>query len=278
MDIEAIKREKEEIVKKYGRWTAHNIQLAENLYTIDSRVVGDEVKARRILQVVSDNANRPLKELRILDLASHEGLYSIELAQHGATVVGIEGREANLEKAQFAKKVLSLSNLDFFLDDVRNLSQEKYGEFDVVLCLGILYHLDAPDVFIFLERIAEVCRHFTVIDTHISLSPKKLFIYKGQKYWGKNYREHFPFTSLEQRKKALWASLDNPNSFWFTRRSLYNFLSEVGFTSVYECHNPPEPKKPKDRLTLLAIKGQKQKLATNPVANDLMERRYPNER
>ena len=43
-------------------------------------------------------------------------------------------------------------------DDVRNLSVEKHGEFDVVLCLGNLYHLGAPDVFSFAARLSEVCR------------------------------------------------------------------------------------------------------------------------
>jgi hypothetical protein len=29
---------------------------------------------------------------------------------------------------------------------VRNLSEQRYGRFDVVLCVGLLYHLNEPDV------------------------------------------------------------------------------------------------------------------------------------
>lgn len=275
MDNSLIEQQKRDIVEKYGKWIAHNIQLKDEIYTIDNRIVGDEIKLRRVLQIVADNARKPLPDLRILDLACHEGLYAVELAQHGAKVTGIEIREEHLKKAHFAREILSLSNLELFQDDIRNLSQKKYGSFDVVLCLGIFYHLDAPDVFQFLEKIAEVCQHFTIIDTHISLSPKKSYVFNDKKYWGKTYREHSPLSSLKKRTKALKASLDNPRSFWFTRRSLYNILSEVGFTSVYECHNPPEPKKPKDRIALLAIKGQGQKLITNPMANELLEEIYP---
>ncbi len=73
---------------------------------------------------------------------------AVELARLGANVVGIEGREANLAKARFAKEALSLENPEFHQDDVRNLSKEKYGRFDVVLCLGILYHLNRQTFFI----------------------------------------------------------------------------------------------------------------------------------
>lgn len=197
----------------------------------------------------------------------------MELARHGAKVVGIEGREANIEKARFASEVLALENLEFVQDDVRNLSKEKYGYFDVVLCLGILYHLDVPDVFLFLEKIAEVCQGFVLIDTHVGV-PKKSYTYMGRKYWGRTFAEHHvnptsaeyhvDFTSKE-RSKQLWASLDNPESFWITRPSLYNALSHAGFTSVYECHMPPEPNKRIDRVTLLAMRGHRQDLLCSPL-------------
>jgi len=47
-------------------------------------------------------------------------------------------------------------------------------------------------------------------------------------------------------------------------------LGRVGFTSVYECYIPPEPEKPIDRITLLAIKGRRQRIINSP----LMEK-YP---
>jgi 2-polyprenyl-3-methyl-5-hydroxy-6-metoxy-1,4-benzoquinol methylase len=265
MNSEVIKQKKAEIIKKYGPWTGHNLQLAGDIYTIDNRIIGDEIKLKRNIQIISDTLRKPFNQLRVLDLACLEGLYSLELARQGAKVVGIEGREANIEKARFAKEVFSLDNLEFFLDDVRNLSREKYGSFDVVLCLGILYHLDAPDVFYFLEKISEVCRGMAIIDTHISLSAKKSHLFKGKKYWGKDFREHSPWSSLEKRKKALWASLDNIKSFWPTREALIGLLAETGFTSVYGSLYPPDAKEPKDRITLVAIKGEKQDLFCTPL-------------
>jgi len=277
MNVELIKHKKRAVVEKFGQWTAHNIKLDGEIYTIDDQIIGDEIKLRRIVQIISDIAGRPLEGLRVLDLACLEGLYAIELARHGARVLAIEGREANLEKARFAKEVLSLDSLELVQDDVRNLSKEKHGYFDVVLCLGILYHLDVPDVFYFLEKIAQVCQGFTIIDTHVSATPEKFHLFKGRKYWGKTFREHSTNSTPEERARELWMSLDNPTSFWFTRPSIYSVLSHLEFTSVYECHKPFEPNKPNDRITLLAMKGQRQTLISSPRMNAQPDENWPEE-
>src|SRR6266704_5753746 len=184
MDTQTIIDKKNGVVSQYGPWTAHNIHLRDDIYTIAPRIVGDEVKLRRIVQCVFDLAGGAVEGLRILDLACLEGLYAIEFARHKAKCVGIEGREANIEKARFAKQVLALENLEFVQDDARNLSAEKYGSFDVVLCLGLLYHLDAPDVFPFIERLSEVCGRICIVDTRIALSPTMQYTYHDKIYSG----------------------------------------------------------------------------------------------
>jgi hypothetical protein len=266
MNLELLENRQRTIVDKFGPWTASNIHLGDHFYTIGETIQGDEIKLRRVLQVVSDATRRPLKSLRLLDLACHEGIYAIEFARHGANVVGIEGREAHIEKARFVKAALSLNNLDIVQDDVRNLSRDKYGYFDVVLCLGILYHLDVPDVFSFIERIGEVCQNIAVIDTRIAFGPTLPYVYKGTRYWGHRINEgHGRSDTPEQKLKRYWASLDNLTSFYLSRTSLYCMLGRVGFTSVYECYIPPEPAKPIDRITLLAIKGSRETVINSPL-------------
>jgi hypothetical protein len=204
----------------------------------------------------------------VLDLACLEGLYAIEFALHGATAVGIEGRETNLAKARFAKEVLALDTLEFALDDVRNLSRERYGPFDVVLCIGIFYHLDTPDLFRFVEQIAEVCGRVAIFDTHVSPGGPEWREYNGERYYGERFHEHPVEATPEEHAAGLWASLDNPEAFWFTAPSLYNLLARSGFTSVYECFIPHEVDKPAGRVTLVAIKGEQQQLRTAPATND----------
>jgi 16S rRNA G527 N7-methylase RsmG len=275
MDAGQIKQRRQEIVERFGPWTGHNIHLRDDLYTIEPKVVGDEVKLRRITQVVSDIAGRPLADLRVLDLGSLEGLYAVELARHGASVVAVEIREANIEKIRFAKEALGLDNLEIVCDDVRNLSAEKYGRFDIVLCLGLLYHLDAPDVFHFTKRVAEVCRRAAIFDTHVSLADETSQAYDGEEYWGMDFLEHRDDETEEEKKKKLWASAGNPKSFWLTKPSLNNLLSRVGFTSVYECYNPSEINKPADRVTLVALKGERAALLSAPLLSGLAEERWP---
>jgi hypothetical protein len=278
MNIEVLKNRQRNVVESFGPWTASNIHLADHFYTIGEYICGDGIKLRRILQVVSDAASKPLESIRLLDLACHEGIYAIEFARHGANVLGIEGRQAHIEKAMFVKDVLSLANVDFIQDDVRNLSKEKYGSFNVVLCLGILYHLDVPDVFRFIESIGEVCDDIAIIDTRIAPGPTSSYVYDEIRYWGNRISEgHKSSDSPEEKIKRYWASLDNVTSFHLSRTSLSCMLARVGFTSVYECYMPSEPDKPIDRVTLLAIKGERRRVINSPLMENYPANIIPEE-
>jgi hypothetical protein len=284
MDTEQIKLKRQKIVEQFGDWTAHNIHLQDDTYTynqshpkFEEQLTGHGIHLQRIVQIVSDVTNQPLSNLRVLDLACLEGLYGIEFARHGSEVIGIEGREANVVKAQFAKDVLDLDNITFLQDDVRNLSVSKYGHFDVVLCLGILYHLDVPDVFHFVERMAEVCQRVAIIDTHVGIKPNRTYSYNEHEYHGRVFNEHIPGDTEEEKLKRLWSSLDNENSFWFSRPSLFNLLACAGFTSAYTCQNPAVPGQWLDRDTIVAIKGQKQDLLSAPIINHRAKDLWPEE-
>lgn len=273
MDEELILAGRDEIIKRHGPWTDHNIQLSDNVYTRDASLTSE--KLRRIVQVVSDTARKPIAELRILDLACLEGGYAIEFARRGASVVAIEGREANIAKARFSKHVLGLNDLELIHGDVCDLSRLAHGSFDVVLCLGILYHLDAPEVFSFVEKIGEVCDGFAVFDTFVSLSRKRSYSYKGATLWGRDIEEHAPERSEEERSQDLWSSIGNVNSVLVTMPSLLALLDMSGFTSTYECRVPVEADKVRDRVTLLAVKGQKARVLNSPRTNDLPAARPP---
>ncbi len=269
-----------EVVERHGQWSAHNVHLGGGVYTMGEYVRGDEVSARRVLQAAADVLGRPLAGTRILDLACLEGLYAIEFARHGADVLGIEVRERHIAKARFAKDALELDNLEFVKDDVRNLSPDRYGSFDVVLCLGILYHLDAPDVFEFVHQMANVCRRCLIIDTHIANAAEASFVHGNQKYQGKYFTEHSPEATPSEKEERGpgWASIDNVTSVWLTRESLYNLLAHAGFTSAYECSNPPVPQWFEDRFTFVAIKGTRQEVLSAPLLAAQPDAEWPESR
>jgi predicted RNA methylase len=264
----------EQVIKRYGEWTAMSIYLGEGQYSLTPPKA--DYRLRRLVQIAADVVCKPLNKIRVLDLACLEGHYGLEFAQHGAEVVGIEIRSQNLAKAQFAKHFHKLDNFHLYQDDVRNLNKEKYGTFDVVLCSGILYHLEAYDVFKFVRNIYEVCDQVVLFDTFVSLSDRKSVEWEGKTYWGLDYVEHAEETTEDARKENLWASIDNTSSFWLTQPSLCNLMAHVGFTSFYESHVPTWPNEGYlDRRTYVAIKGKPVKLLSSPVTEQTPHREIP---
>jgi hypothetical protein len=238
-----------ELIRAYGPWTNYNLDLGNGVYTIGPDADGmAEQRVDRVVRAVQDAAARPLADVRILDLACYEGAFGVAFARQGAEVLGLEARAEHVAKAKFARDVLGLDRLDIQQADVRELSPKTHGEFDVVLCLGILYHLDAPDCFELARRLSEVCRGFTVVETQVSLTRQRRETWRGQEYVGKSYPEDIAQPG---------ASADNPESFWPTRPSLLNLLADVGFTSVSELLTPviPDLAAFRDHVTLIAWKG-----------------------
>lgn len=252
MDIDEIQRQKQEIINKYGEWTAHSILLAPNIYTVEGKE-SPSGRPAHYVKVTQDFFSQDLKKLRVLDLGSLEGMYAFEFARHGCEVVGIEGRVENIEKAKFANQVFGFENCRFIQDDVRNLNVENYGKFDVVLCCGIFYHLDAPDIFILLEKISEVCKRLLIMDTQVAVEESrnwrrkklKTFDYKGEEFSGCNFKEQIAHP---------WSALNNTNSFWLDRKSLYRALRRVGFLHIYEDFEPHIMADNNDRVTLACLK------------------------
>ncbi|HYG80019.1 MAG TPA: class I SAM-dependent methyltransferase, partial [Pyrinomonadaceae bacterium] len=178
-------------------------------------------------------------------------------------------------KARFVKEVMGLANLELFEDDVRNLSEEKYGRFDVVLCCGLLYHLDAPDLFEFMEKVSSVCDRVLLLDTHFSLRPAEAVGYKGKTYHGWRYTEFPPAATREEKDASPLASLDNNESFWLTRPSLWNLIKDVGFTTAYLCVNPAADSAFSDREVLIALKGRPQTIVATPLVNEFPPTEWP---
>jgi len=255
----------EQVVEEHGPWTAMSIHLGGGRYTREPAVDG---RLPRLVQVAADLVGKPLSECRVLDLACLEGHYALEFGLHGAEVVGIEIREINLAKAEYARKALGLDNVRFVQDDVRNLSEDKYGRFDIVLCYGILYHLDAPAVLEFVHNIHDVCDRLAVFESYVSIKDEAGVEFRGRRYWGRYYREHDEDASAKTKERDLFASIDNVRSFWLTLPSLLNLLTDSGFSTVYDALVPRYPAQMADRPTLIAVKGAAHEVMSSPITAD----------
>jgi 2-polyprenyl-3-methyl-5-hydroxy-6-metoxy-1,4-benzoquinol methylase len=250
-----IREEYINIINQFGPWNSYQFDFDnKNLIPVKD----NDLLLRRLLNILRDFSRKALNKNRILDLGCSEGYFALELAQRGAEVLGIEGREINTQRAEFGKRFLGNKKVRFIKEDVRNLSKDKYGTFDVILVLGLLYHLDASDIFPFLRNIYQMCSDYVIIDTHIALSRPDFFSYQNKQYYGKYITEFLPGANRADKEMLAESALDNEKSFWLTRISLYNILSNVGFSTIYECHCPRTGKGRDyyDRLTLVAAKGE----------------------
>jgi tRNA (mo5U34)-methyltransferase len=109
----------------------------------------------------------------VLDIGAWDGFFSFEAERRGAArVVACDyyswhgtgwGTKAGFE---FARRALS-SHVEDIDVDVMELSPERVGTFDVVLFLGVLYHLPHP--LLALERVASVTGDLLVLETVVDM-------------------------------------------------------------------------------------------------------------
>ncbi|MCF7825768.1 MAG: class I SAM-dependent methyltransferase [Candidatus Marinimicrobia bacterium] len=261
-----VKNELRELIEKHGPFTAQNFDLGGGIYTIDEHVNFDHFKLNRIKQLVNDFGNVQAGTT-LLDIASLESMFAIEFAMDGLEVTSIEGRESNLVKGKFVADKLNLSNIKFFEDDVTNIKPETYGQFDIILCLGILYHINKDKYLAFLKNITASCNDILIIDTFISLRGGEILEHDGHAYDGTTWREFEEFSSPQEKEDNKHASLNDNLSYSMTKESLVAYLDYLGYSSVCEMHLPAQPNSPKDRITLLCKKGSPVSLKVFPKFN-----------
>ena len=101
--------------------------------------------------------------LRVLDIGCSDGFFSFECERRGAEVLGIDTAEPR-PGFLLAKRLLG-SQVEHRRADVYNLSPKSYGQFDIVLFLGVIYHLRHP--LLALDLIWTVCRGEVYVETHV---------------------------------------------------------------------------------------------------------------
>jgi tRNA (mo5U34)-methyltransferase len=152
----------------------------------------------------------------VLDVGAWDGFWSFEAERRGASrVLATDsfvwsgktwGSKAGFELARRALR----SNVEDMEIDVLDLSPERVGEFDVVLFLGVLYHMRHP--LLALERVASVTRGLLILETAVDMVHVRrpaLAFYPGSELG------------------------DDPTN-WFgpNKRAVIGMLRAVGFTRV----------------------------------------------
>ena len=90
---------------------------------------------------------------------------------------GIDLRAQNIAEAQLLAEHYGTHNATFEVGDADDIASDQ--QWDVVLNLGVLYHVLNP--FDFIRRTFELCRSFAVIDTVCHTEPVSGYFVMGDK-------------------------------------------------------------------------------------------------
>jgi 2-polyprenyl-3-methyl-5-hydroxy-6-metoxy-1,4-benzoquinol methylase len=223
------------------RFVGHNIPLGPASGTCPGEpLISETGRARAIRDALRLFVPSPLAGKTAVDLGCLEGGLSFELRRAGLEVLGVEGREENLRKCLLVREFYKdLGGLDFVLSDVRAFDPGR--TFDVVVCSGLLYHLDDPAAYILQLGQLAAEGGMLYLDTHVApeegdfaqcaftaeLSSQKTAIANGVEIRYREYRENVTMHE---------SSIGNTVSLWMDTASHIELLSRAGFGRVFELH------------------------------------------
>ena len=120
----------------------HNIDLGGGLWTAPNHFLGDYPGTK--FAGFAHALPTDLAGKSVLDIGCNAGFYSVEMKRRGAErVVGIDSDDRYLAQARLAARALGFTGIEF-----RNLSVYDVGSlgerFDLVIFMGVLYHLRHP--------------------------------------------------------------------------------------------------------------------------------------
>lgn len=147
-------------------WWYHSIDLGNGIVT-----PGVDNSPRKLQRVQLPES---LKGKTVLDVGAFDGFFSFECERRGAArvlasdyVVWHGGHDqASKRGFELARRALNSKVEDMDID-VLDLSPERVGTFDVVLFLGVLYHMRHP--LLSIEKVASVAKDMLILETAVDM-------------------------------------------------------------------------------------------------------------
>ncbi len=195
-------------------------------------------------------------DARVIDLACNEGWFSHRVLEWGASyVLGVDIRPRVIRRAELIRAHLNVVPERFELRcaNVFDLDTVALGAFDVVLCLGLIYHLENPVGALRIAR--RLTRGLCVIESQLTKHNEPIMLGNGQS----DLYEESP-ASWAARVESDWehnmlASSGGVVSLTPNREALLDGAAAAGFTRLEIAPAAPEHNRQYvlgDRAVLLA--------------------------
>ena len=157
-------------INNFGEWN-YQFDLAGHKTSLVHDVANKhEQRKNYFFRRLVDLLGGSLAGKRVLDLGCNQGFWSLAAIENGCDyVLGIEGRQTYIDQANFVFDVkgINQARYNFRCGNIFDLLNEDIGKFDIVLCLGLMYHISKHMTL--LERISAMNPDLLVIDTYLSL-------------------------------------------------------------------------------------------------------------
>ena len=99
---------------------------------------------------------------RVLDIGPWDGFYTFEMERRGASVTAVD--YVDLDTFRGLHRLMG-SNAVYLQMEAYEITPQALGTFDIVLCLGVLYHLKYP--LLGLEKICAVTQDLCVLESFV---------------------------------------------------------------------------------------------------------------
>lgn len=130
----------------------------------DGSHIDGVVSLERLRERVAEMPIPPdLRGKRVLDIGAWDGWFSFEMERRGADVVAVDCVQLDtfLEVHRRLNSRVQYLDLDLF-----ELTRDNVGTFDIVLFLGVLYHLKHP--LLGLERVCSLTRGLAIVESFVA--------------------------------------------------------------------------------------------------------------
>jgi tRNA (mo5U34)-methyltransferase len=139
----------------------HNLHLPDGTETAPDHFLGDFPSYK--WQELEPSLPSRLDGWTALDIGCNAGFYSIELARRGAAVTAIDSNPHYLEQARWAAPQYGVEHkIEFRQQQVYELARDDQ-RYDLVLFLGVLYHLRYP--LLALDIVSRKAKHLLCLQT-----------------------------------------------------------------------------------------------------------------